>query len=50
MKLPILSGSEVIKLLSKIGFKKLDQKGSHVILIKEIEGRKLKASSSITQR
>ncbi len=35
MKLPRLSGREVIKILSKIGFKTLRQKGSHIILVKE---------------
>ncbi len=30
--LPSLKSSEVIKILEKIGFKKLRQKGSHVIL------------------
>lgn len=42
MKLIILSGVEVIKILSKAGFKKLDQHGSHVIMIKETDGKKLK--------
>jgi len=42
MKLPIVSGQEVIKILSKAGFTKLGQKGSHVILVKEVDGRKLK--------
>ena len=42
MKLPILSGREVIKLLSKAGFSVLDQTGSHVILLKSIEGRRFK--------
>jgi len=35
MKLPILSGREVIKILSKQGFKAARQKGSHIILVKE---------------
>ena len=35
MKLPILSGREVIKILSKQGFKTARQKGSHIILVKE---------------
>jgi len=39
-KLPVLSGREVIKILSKIGFAEKRQKGSHVILIKETEGSK----------
>ena len=35
MKLPNLSGKEVIKALSKEGFVAVRQKGSHVILINE---------------
>jgi predicted RNA binding protein YcfA (HicA-like mRNA interferase family) len=31
-KLPVLSGQEVIKILSKIGFEAVRQKGSHVYL------------------
>jgi predicted RNA binding protein YcfA (HicA-like mRNA interferase family) len=31
-KLPRLSGKEVIKILSKVGFKPMRQKGSHVFL------------------
>mgnify|MGYP001557993434 CR=1 FL=1 len=34
-KLPHLSGKEVIKALSKIGFQIVRQKGSHIILVKE---------------
>ncbi len=34
-KLPILSGKEIIKILSKIGFKHIRTKGSHAILSKE---------------
>lgn len=34
-KLPRLSGKEVIKTLSKIGFTVVRQKGSHVFMIKE---------------
>ena len=37
MKLPRLSGREVIKLLSKKGFRVARQKGSHIILVKESE-------------
>ena len=33
-KVPILSGKEIIKILSKIGFEEVRQKGSHVILKK----------------
>ena len=35
MKLPILSGHEVIKILSKQGFGVAMQRGSHIILVKE---------------
>ena len=35
MKLPILSGHEVIKVLTQQGFKIARQKGSHIILIRE---------------
>ena len=37
MKLPILSGHEVIRILSKQGFKIARQKGSHIILVKEAD-------------
>ncbi|MBI2654248.1 type II toxin-antitoxin system HicA family toxin [Candidatus Woesearchaeota archaeon] len=37
MKLPVLSGREVIKILKKVGFEEKRQKGSHVILAKETE-------------
>lgn len=30
-----MSGKEVIKMLSKVGFQTVRQKGSHVILVKE---------------
>jgi len=33
-KLPVLSGKELIKLLSKIGFQHIRTRGSHVILNK----------------
>lgn len=36
-KLPRISGKEVIKILSKIGFAPARQKGSHIILIKQTE-------------
>lgn len=36
-----LPGLEVIKILSKLGFEKKRQKGSHVILIKETEKGKV---------
>jgi len=34
-KLPILSGKKLIKILSKLGFKHIRTKGSHVILNKQ---------------
>ena len=40
MKLPVLSGRDVIKILSKQGFKVARQKGSHVILVKETKDGK----------
>lgn len=40
-KLPHLSGKEVIKALSRAGFRPARQKGSHIILVKETpQGRK----------
>ena len=39
-KLPSLSGKEIIKALSKIGFQPIRQKGSHVILLKETPTKK----------
>ncbi len=41
MKLPVLSGREIIKALSKIGFNISRQRGSHVVMVKFVEGRKL---------
>jgi len=40
-KLPRLSGKEVIKIISKIGFKTIRQKGSHVFMMKETENKKV---------
>ncbi len=41
MKLPRMSGHEVIKVLSKAGFREARQKGSHIILTKETkEGKR----------
>lgn len=42
MKLPVMSGLQAIKLLSKTGFRQLGMEGSHVIMIKESGGRKFK--------
>ena len=39
-KLPRLSGKEVIKALSKVGFAIARQKGSHIILTKQIDSGK----------
>lgn len=40
-KLPRLSGNEVIKILSKIGFQAVRQRGSHVFMRRENnEGKK----------
>jgi predicted RNA binding protein YcfA (HicA-like mRNA interferase family) len=35
MALPVLSGRDVIKALSKAGFNAVRQRGSHVIMVKE---------------
>jgi len=40
-KLPRLSGHELLKVLSKFGFHKTRQKGSHVILVKDIKSGKI---------
>ncbi len=40
-KLPRLSGKEVIKILSKIGFISIRQKGSHVIMKKQTSEGKI---------
>lgn len=37
-KLPVLSGRKLIKILTKHGFKKVGQKGSHVRLKKKNKG------------
>ena len=42
MKLPVLSGKEMVKILGKFGFTFLDQKGSHVIMLGERNGEKRK--------
>ena len=39
-RLPVLSGKDVIKALTKVGFQIARQKGSHVILIKITEQSK----------
>ncbi|AHL23774.1 MULTISPECIES: type II toxin-antitoxin system HicA family toxin [Thermococcus] len=41
-KLPRLSGEEVVKVLTKkFGFKVSRQRGSHVVLVKYVDGRKI---------
>ncbi|MBI2673467.1 type II toxin-antitoxin system HicA family toxin [Candidatus Woesearchaeota archaeon] len=40
-KLPVLSGKDLIKILSKIGYKHIRTKGSHAILNKETENGKI---------
>jgi len=39
-KLPTLSGHELIKILSKLGFEVKRQKGSHVVLVRETQSDK----------
>ena len=41
VKLPRLSGHELVKILAKFGFKKIRQKGSHVMLIKDTRQGKI---------
>jgi len=41
VKLPRLSGHELIKILAQYGFKKIRQKGSHVMLIKDTRRGKI---------
>jgi len=36
-----VSGKEVIKIISKIGFKTIRQKGSHIFMMKETENKKI---------
>ena len=40
-RLPRLPGHELIKILSKFGFHKTRQKGSHVMLVKETKSGKI---------
>ena len=41
VKLPRLSGHEIIKILTILGFQKTRQKGSHVMLVKETKQGKV---------
>ena len=43
MKLPILSASKVIKALKSVGFQITRQSGSHMILVKYANGKKITA-------
>ena len=43
MKLPILSASKVIKALKSAGFQITRQSGSHMILVKYANGKKITA-------
>jgi len=39
--LPILSGKEIVKILSKLGYKHVRTRGSHIILVRQTkEGKK----------
>ena len=40
-KLPRLSGYETVKILSKLGFIKKRQRGSHIVLVKETKEGKV---------
>lgn len=40
MKLPLLSGQDVLRALNRMGFKELHRKGSHVKM-KHLDGRKI---------
>ncbi len=44
LKLPVVSGEETIKALSKAGFRAVRQKGSHVRMEKRVEGRTIKVT------
>ena len=39
-RLPVLSGNDLVKILSKAGFQFARQKGSHIILVKFVENKK----------
>ena len=41
LRLPTVSGQEVVKALSKIGFKFRRQVGSHMILKRQLDGKRL---------
>ena len=40
-KLPILSGKDVVKILSRIGYQNIRIRGSHIVMVKQTkEGKK----------
>ena len=41
MKLPVVSGAEVIRVLQRFGYRVVRQKGSHVRLRNEVDARRL---------
>ena len=40
-KLPVVSGKDIIKALRKIGFEYKHRKGSHTILVRKYDGRRV---------
>lgn len=44
MRLPVISGKEVLKVLAKNGFEIIRQKGSHAHLAKSARGRTLRVT------
>jgi predicted RNA binding protein YcfA (HicA-like mRNA interferase family) len=40
-KLPILSAKDIIKILTKAGFHYSRQKGSHIVMVKFVNGKKI---------
>ncbi|MEX2017075.1 MAG: type II toxin-antitoxin system HicA family toxin [Candidatus Pacearchaeota archaeon] len=39
-KLPILSGKDIVKILSKIGYEHIRTRGSHMIMVRQTEKTK----------
>ena len=39
-KLPVLSGKDVVKVLSKMGYQNVRIRGSHIVMIKQTEKEK----------
>ncbi|MGI0046897.1 MAG: type II toxin-antitoxin system HicA family toxin [Nitrosotalea sp.] len=40
-KLPVLSAKDVVKILTKAGFHYSRQKGSHIVMVKFVKGKKI---------